>query len=105
MAVSHVSVGVGPAVGALSTCFILGGLAVAKTGLGKNPVRLLLLVNIGFWSVSCLFPLQSSVILLTAGMAVYMLLGPVRRSGRTDHPSESCALRAPGPSLRIRPEH
>ena len=62
--------------GALSTCFILGGLAVAKTGLGKNPVRLLPLVNIGFWSVSCLFPLQSSVILLTAGMAVYMLLGP-----------------------------
>jgi MFS transporter, DHA3 family, multidrug efflux protein len=62
--------------GALSTCFILGGLAVAKTGLSKNPVRLLLLVNIGFWSVSCLFPLQSSVTLLTAGMAVYMLLGP-----------------------------
>jgi DHA3 family multidrug efflux protein-like MFS transporter len=62
--------------GALSTCFILGGLAVAKTGLSSNPVRLLLLVNIGFWSVSCLFPLQSSVILLTAGMAVYMLLGP-----------------------------
>ena len=62
--------------GALSTCFILGGLAVAKTGLGKNPVRLLLLVNVGFWSVSCVFPLQSSVILLTAGMAVYMLLGP-----------------------------
>ena len=62
--------------GALSTCFIVGGLAVAKTGLGKNPVRLLLLVNIGFWSVSCLFPLQASVILLTAGMAVYMLLGP-----------------------------
>ena len=32
--------------GALSTGFILGGLAVAKTGLSKNPVRLLLLVNI-----------------------------------------------------------
>ena len=62
--------------GALSTCFILGGLAVAKTGLGKNPVRLLLLVNVGFWSVSCVFPLQSSVIWLTAGMAVYMLLAP-----------------------------
>jgi MFS transporter, DHA3 family, multidrug efflux protein len=62
--------------GALSTCFILGGLAVAKTGLGKNPVRLLLLVNVAFWSVTCLFPLQASVILLAAGMAVYMLLGP-----------------------------
>jgi MFS transporter, DHA3 family, multidrug efflux protein len=62
--------------GALSTCFILGGLAVAKTGLSKNPVRLLLLANIGFWGMTCLFPLQPSVILLTAGMAVYMLLGP-----------------------------
>ncbi|HJY45257.1 MAG TPA: MFS transporter [Propionibacteriaceae bacterium] len=62
--------------GALSTGFILGGLAVAKTGLSKNPVRLLLLVNVAFWSVTCLFPLQASVILLAAGMAIYMLLVP-----------------------------
>jgi DHA3 family multidrug efflux protein-like MFS transporter len=62
--------------GALSTGFIIGGLAVAKTGLGKNPVRLLLLVNVVFWSVTCLFPLHSSVILLTVGMAVYMVLIP-----------------------------
>jgi len=62
--------------GALSTGFIIGGLAVAKTGLGKNPVRLLLLVNIVFWSVTCVFPLQASVILLTVGMAIYMLLIP-----------------------------
>jgi MFS transporter, DHA3 family, multidrug efflux protein len=62
--------------GALSAGFILGGLAVAKTGLGKSPVRLLLLINIVLWSVTCLFPLQSSVILLTAGMAIYMVLMP-----------------------------
>jgi DHA3 family multidrug efflux protein-like MFS transporter len=62
--------------GALSGFFILGGLAVARTGLSKNPVRLLLLVNLGFWSVTCIFPLRSSVILLAAGMAVYMLLIP-----------------------------
>ena len=62
--------------GALSTGFIIGGLAVAKTGLGKNPVRLLLLVNVVFWSVTCVFPLRPSVILLAAGMAIYMLLGP-----------------------------
>ena len=62
--------------GALSAGFILGGLAVAKTGLSKSPVRLLLLINIVLWSVTCLFPLQSSVILLTAGMAVYMVLMP-----------------------------
>jgi MFS transporter, DHA3 family, multidrug efflux protein len=62
--------------GALSTGFIIGGLAVAKTGLGKNPVRLLLLVNLVFWGVTCVFPLQASVILLAVGMAVYMLLIP-----------------------------
>jgi MFS transporter, DHA3 family, multidrug efflux protein len=62
--------------GALSAFFIIGGLAVAKTGLGKNPVRLLLLVNLAFWTVTCMFPLRSSVILLAAGMAIYMLLGP-----------------------------
>jgi MFS transporter, DHA3 family, multidrug efflux protein len=62
--------------GALSGFFILGGLAVARTGLSRNPVRLLLLVNLGFWSVTCIFPLRSSVILLAAGMAVYMLLIP-----------------------------
>jgi DHA3 family multidrug efflux protein-like MFS transporter len=62
--------------GALSAFFILGGLAVAKTGLSKNPVRLLLLVNVAFWSVTGLFPLRSSVILLAAGMAIYMLLVP-----------------------------
>jgi len=62
--------------GALSAGFIVGGLAVAKTGLSNNPVRLLLLVNIVLWSVTCLFPLHSSVILLTAGMAIYMVVMP-----------------------------
>jgi DHA3 family multidrug efflux protein-like MFS transporter len=62
--------------GALSAFFIIGGLAVAKTGLSKNPVRLLLLVNVAFWTVTCVFPLRASVILLAAGMAIYMLLGP-----------------------------
>jgi DHA3 family multidrug efflux protein-like MFS transporter len=62
--------------GALSAFFIIGGLAVAKTGLSNNPVRLLLLVNVVFWTVTCVFPLRSSVILLAAGMAIYMLLVP-----------------------------
>jgi MFS transporter, DHA3 family, multidrug efflux protein len=62
--------------GVLSAFFIIGGLAVAKTGLSKNPVRLLLLVNVAFWSVTCVFPLRSSVILLAVGMAIYMLLVP-----------------------------
>jgi MFS transporter, DHA3 family, multidrug efflux protein len=62
--------------GALSALFIIGGLAVAKTGLSKNPLRLLLLVNVVMWSVTILFPLRSSIVLLAIGMAFYMLLGP-----------------------------
>lgn len=62
--------------GALSALFIVGGLAVARTGLGSRPLRVLLLVNLTLWSVTALFPLQASVVMLVAGMAVYMLLVP-----------------------------
>lgn len=62
--------------GALGTGFIVGGLAVAKTGLGRHPLRLLLVVNLVLWTVTCLFPLRASIIPLAAGMAVYMLLVP-----------------------------
>ena len=62
--------------GALSALFILGGLAVARTGLGSNPLRTLLLVNVVMWSVTILFPLRSSIVFLTIGMALYMVLIP-----------------------------
>jgi DHA3 family multidrug efflux protein-like MFS transporter len=62
--------------GALSAGFIVGGLAVAKTGLSMNPVRLLLLINVVLWSLTLVFPLRSSVILLAGCMAVYMVLVP-----------------------------
>jgi DHA3 family multidrug efflux protein-like MFS transporter len=62
--------------GGLSAGFIVGGLAVAKTGLGRNPVRLLLGVNLVLWGVTCVFPLRSSIILLAGGMAIYMVLIP-----------------------------
>ena len=47
-----------------------------RTGLGSNPLRLLLLVNVVLWSVTILFPLRSSIVFLAIGMAVYMLLIP-----------------------------
>ncbi len=62
--------------GVLSTGFILGGLLVARTGLSSNPVRLLLLVNLVLWTVTCLFPLTASAVPLAVGMYVYMLLIP-----------------------------
>ena len=36
----------------------------------------LLLVNVVLWTVTSLFPLRSSIVLLAAGMAIYMLLVP-----------------------------
>lgn len=62
--------------GVLSTGFIVGGLLITRTGLGKNPVWLLLFVNLVLWTVTLLFPLRSSIVLLAVGMYVYMLLVP-----------------------------
>lgn len=62
--------------GVLSTAFILSGLIIAKTGLGKNPLRTLLLVNLITWSVCCVFTIQPSIWLLAGGCFVWMLLGP-----------------------------
>ena len=62
--------------GALSALVIVGGLVVARVGLGSRPVRTLLLVNVALWTVTMLFPLRSSIVPLVAAMAVYMLLVP-----------------------------
>lgn len=62
--------------GVLSTAFILSGIVISKTGLGKNPLRTLLLVNAITWSVCCVFTVQASFWLLAAGCFVWMLLGP-----------------------------
>jgi DHA3 family multidrug efflux protein-like MFS transporter len=62
--------------GVISTAFIISGIVIARTGLGKNPLRTLLLVNLVTWTVCCLFTIQPSIWLLGAGMFVWMLLGP-----------------------------
>jgi DHA3 family multidrug efflux protein-like MFS transporter len=62
--------------GFLSSGFIIGGLLIARIGLGSNPVRALLLVNVVLWIVTSLFAIQSSIVLLTIGMFIYMCLVP-----------------------------
>jgi MFS transporter, DHA3 family, multidrug efflux protein len=62
--------------GGLSAVMIVGGLLVARLGLGNRPVRLLLLVNAVAWTATMLFPLVSSVVTLTVAMAVFMALMP-----------------------------
>lgn len=62
--------------GGLSALMIVAGLLIARTGLGSNPVRTILLVNLGLWAVTIVFPMQASVVWLVAGLAVYMLAMP-----------------------------
>jgi DHA3 family multidrug efflux protein-like MFS transporter len=62
--------------GLLSTGFIIGGMAVARLGLGSNPLRTLMLANLISWAVCCVFTLQPSIWLLAAGCYVWILLGP-----------------------------
>jgi DHA3 family multidrug efflux protein-like MFS transporter len=63
--------------GFLSLGFIVGGLVVARRGLGRNPLRLLLLANAAMWTICIIFPLQASIALLATGMFVWLCLIPV----------------------------
>lgn len=62
--------------GVLSTAFIVSGLIISKTGLGKNPLRTLLMVNLVTWGVCCVFTIQPSIWLLAGGCFIWMFLGP-----------------------------
>lgn len=62
---------------ALASCsFIVSGLTIARTGLGKNPLRTLLLVNLIVWTVASVFTVQSSIALLAIGCVIWLFLGP-----------------------------
>jgi MFS transporter, DHA3 family, multidrug efflux protein len=62
--------------GVLSLGFIVGGMVVAKRGLGKSPLRTLFLANIVMWSICSVFTLQASIVLLGIGMFVWLCLIP-----------------------------
>jgi len=63
--------------GFLSLGFIVGGIFVARKGLGKNPLRTLFLGNILMWIICSIFTLQASIVLLTIGLFVWLCLIPV----------------------------
>ena len=63
--------------GFLSFGFIVGGLIVARFGLGGRPLRLVLAGNLVGWLVCTLFSVRSSILLLTIGMFVWMVVIPI----------------------------
>jgi len=62
--------------GVLSTAFIIGGLFIAKWGLGKNPLKSLFLANIAIWGISSVFVIPTSIIPMMIGMFLYLILVP-----------------------------
>lgn len=62
--------------GVLSSGFILGGILIAKFGLGKKPLKNLFRINIVTWVVCILFTAQPSIILLSVGILIWVCLMP-----------------------------
>ncbi|UOQ91230.1 MFS transporter [Agromyces endophyticus] len=67
----------GVVLGVTATGFIIGGLVIAKWGLGKNPIRTMLLVVIGMGLLGALFTIREQWLLYGLGIWAYMCLIPV----------------------------
>jgi DHA3 family multidrug efflux protein-like MFS transporter len=63
--------------GGLSMAFIVGGLAVARFGLGAVPVRTIVAANLVNWTACSVFALRSSIVLLAVCMLIWLSLMPV----------------------------
>jgi DHA3 family multidrug efflux protein-like MFS transporter len=62
---------------ALASCgFVVSSFLISRVGLGKNPLRTLLIANVMVWSVASVFTIQSSVIGLGLGCFIYLFLYP-----------------------------
>ena len=66
----------GIVLGVTSTGFIIGGLLVAKFGLGRNPIRTMLSLVIVMGIIGALFTIREWWWLYAAGIWVYMMLIP-----------------------------
>jgi len=74
---SLVSVEVWGLLFAIISCgFIVGGLVIAKYGLGKNPLVAMFTANIIIWIISAVFTIQPSITLLSVGMFIYISVVP-----------------------------
>lgn len=62
--------------GVASTGFIIGGLVIARVGLGRNPMRTLLLLCIAMGAVGAVFTLREWAWLYVVGIWAYMVLIP-----------------------------
>lgn len=67
----------GVILGITSTGFIVGGLLIAKFGLGKNPVRTMLLANVGIAILGMIFTIREFWWLYAIGIWIFMTIMPL----------------------------
>jgi len=67
----------GIVLGVTSFGFIIGGALVAKFGLGRNPVRTMLLVNIGIALLGMTFAIREQWWIYALGILLFMCLMPI----------------------------
>lgn len=67
----------GVILGITSTGFIVGGLIIAKKGLGKKPLQVLLIANMIMATLGMLFTIREFWLLYVVGIFLYMCLIPI----------------------------
>lgn len=67
----------GIVLGVTSTGFIVGGMIVAKKGLGSKPLRTMLLVNVGIALLGIMFAIREWWWLYAAGIFAFMVIMPM----------------------------
>nr|WP_254678155.1 MFS transporter [Agrococcus sp. SGAir0287] len=66
----------GLVLGVASTGFIVGGAVIARTGLGRNPIRTMLLLVVGMGILGALFTIREWWLLYAVGIWMWMALVP-----------------------------
>lgn len=62
--------------GVLSCGFLVGGVVIARRGLGANPLRSLLVANVVLWVIATTFTLNGAIVVLAVGMFLYLAVIP-----------------------------
>jgi DHA3 family multidrug efflux protein-like MFS transporter len=63
--------------GFVSLASIGGSIYVGMRGVGKHPMRLIMILNLVIWGSCLIFPLQPMVLLLLIGMLTWMTMFPI----------------------------
>lgn len=63
--------------GFISLAMIVGGLLVVRYGLGRAPLRIIILGNLVNWVVCATFAFRSSIVMLVIGMVIWLLMIPI----------------------------